>query len=165
MPARDHNYIASLFAGDGRFSCYVVDDLVLLTGNRTCDLLAFCNPYIVRRGSIEKLYFDLGLVVCNGCDTAESCLIKNIQRGQYLALPITTPIENFPDMIVRDGEPSAWIMNQMFGMIEKYCLTRGEAIAMLSSDDPFVIRLRDANAGRVEDLVINLRRAPGSNST
>lgn len=122
---------------------------------KICDLTAFVSPSARARFGEIRIDFDYGLtVIPDGCKNNIFQLQENLAEGKYLALPKTIPSKHSFDMLVSTTGLSPWLIAEISGIFERYCLNSTEALELINSGhDKLIENLRSVYVENFDYLI------------
>lgn len=143
---REANEFAHVFKLNGN-TTYVV--------NEFNDLTAFCVPSLRRRGGQSSITYELGLLVLTAVDDKERAFIDGIDGRRYLALPRIVRDGTVFDLFVNNGRISELLLSDMAGVMEKYTISRKEALALIKTEEDFYIeKFRRVYSEKFDDRIL-----------
>lgn len=148
--------LMGLFRDSGRFGLVrEIENFVFLAGP-ICHLTFFCSPTQRALRGHTRIDFEYGLtVIRSGYENKTSELEEKLRIGKYVALPKTIPSKHSLDMIVSEKGVSPWLLSEMSGLMERYCLSSSEALDLINgADDKLIENLRSVYGQKFDRLIL-----------
>lgn len=120
------------------------------------DLVCFISPSLRKRGREIRLDYDIGLTTLIDFDKGIDSLKILIQEKKFIMLPRVIPSNHSRDMMICDGKPSNWLLNDIDQIFNKYCLERNAANALIfEKDDKLIDDMRELYGIQFLDIIEN----------
>ena len=151
---RHNAMIKDLLNHAGKFDHILEVDGFVVVAHRIDDLTAFCCPTLKAHRDFWRMDYDYGIVVAAGDQDLEQRFRANLERGKFVALPRTIPVENSMDMVVSERVLSPWLVQNMLNWMDRYTLPASAGLSsILETDDRLIVNLKTVYQGRFDDFI------------